>query len=270
MNKSTTHNTLPERFERPHPLSAVAFCFVLAFFFWSLNGAEISISDLLAGFPNMAQIGNEMVPPNVSRFWPMADAVLVTFQMALVGTVIGVLISIPMGVLAAKNLSPHPIIYRSIRALITFFRTVPDIVWALFFVASVGLGPFAGTLALIIDTVGFCARFFAEDMEEVDPGPSEALSTIGGRRLDIVVCSVFPAAMPGMVNTSLFALEKAVRSSVVLGVVGAGGIGAELTVAMDMFQYDLATTIISMIFVLVVGVEWLSSIGRARLLGHQK
>lgn len=260
---------LPDRFCKPGPLPSLFFCLGLGFFLWSLQGAGIRLFDLWAGLPGMAMIVAEMVPPATDRAVPMMGAVLVTFQMALVGTVVGVVISIPLAVLAARNLSPHPLFYHLVRAVVTFARTVPDLAWALFFVASVGLGPFAGTLALVMDTLGFCARFFAEAMEEVEPGPSEALTTMGARRRDVVVCCVLPAAAPAMLNTAFFALEKAVRSSVVLGLVGAGGIGAELAVSMEMFRYDQAATIILMIFLLVLAVERVSALGRSRLMNRQ-
>ena len=262
--------TMPVRFDAPSPVRAAAFALFLGFFMWSLAGAEISIQDLLVGIPNMGQIASEMVPPATDRFTPMLMSVLVTFQMALVGTVIGVIFSVPLAVLAARNLSPHPWVQTAVRGLVSFFRTVPDLAWALFFVVSVGLGPFAGTLTIIVDTIGFCARFFAENMEETDPGPAEALSAIGARRIDIVVCGVLPAALPAMTNTTLFALEKAVRSSVVLGLVGAGGIGAELAVSMEMFRYDQAAMIVLMIFVLVLSVERFSSAARNRLIEGQE
>jgi phosphonate transport system permease protein len=251
----------------PSPWSAVLFAAFLVFFTWSLAGAGISIPDLLSGLPNMASIAGEMVPPATDRFFPMLDSVVVTFQMAVVGTVIGILLSLPLAVLASRNHSPHPAIRHAVRGIVSFMRTVPDLAWALFFVASVGLGPFAGTLTLIVDTIGFCARFFAEAMEEVDSGPPEAMSAIGAGPVDIIACATLPMAMPSMVNTSLFALEKAVRSSVVLGLVGAGGIGAELATSMEMFRYDQAATIVLMIFVLVMAVESLSSHARARLIG---
>lgn len=258
---------LPARFERPSPLSAVLFAGFLAFFTWSLAGAGISIGELLSGLPNMVEIGKEMVPPATDRFMPMLESVLVTFQMAVVGTVIGILLSLPLAVLASRNHSPHPLVRQGVRSFVSFVRTVPDLAWALFFVASVGLGPFAGTLTLIVDTIGFCARFFAEAMEEVDAGPPEAMSAIGAGPVDIIACATLPMAMPSLVNTSLFALEKAVRSSVVLGLVGAGGIGAELATSMEMFRYDQAATIVLMIFVLVMAAETLSSHARAKLIG---
>jgi phosphonate transport system permease protein len=264
---SPAPSLLPNRFRPPSPLSALAFVGFLVFFLWSLAGAGISLPELLRGIPNMIRIGGEMVPPATDRFFPMLGAVVVTFQMAVVGTVVGILLSMPLAVLASKNHTPHPAIRSAVRGAISFMRTVPDLAWALFFVASVGLGPFAGTLTLIVDTIGFCGRFFAEAMEEVDSGPPEALSAIGARPMDVVVCATLPMAMPSLVNTSLFALEKAVRSSVVLGLVGAGGIGAELAASMEMFRYDQAATIVLIIFVLVMAVETLSSWMREKLIG---
>jgi phosphonate transport system permease protein len=117
-----------------------------------------------------------------------------------------------------------------------------------------------------VDTIGFCGRFFAEAMEECDRGPQEALAAAGAGKAAIVFAAVIPAAMPSFVNTSLFAFEKAVRSSVVLGLVGAGGIGIELKVAMDLFRYDEAATIILCIFALVLLVEQMSARIRRRII----
>lgn len=269
-NSAAEVSALPRRFASPSWLSTGLFALFLGFFLWSLAGVGMSLSDLLTGIPNMVTIAGDMVPPATDRAWPIMGAILETFQMALVGTVIGVLLSVPLGLLAARNTSPHPIIRHMVRSMISFFRTVPDLAWALFFVVSVGLGTFAGTLTIIVDTIGFCSRFFAEAMEEVDPGPSEALASIGANPLDRIAVVIFPGALPSMINTSLFSLEKAVRSSVVLGLVGAGGIGAELAVSMEMFRYDQAATIILMIFVLVFSVEQLSTRLRERLMqpGH--
>lgn len=261
---------LPVRFEQPSLLSALLFVAFILFFGWSLAAAGISIPELLNGLPNMARIGAEMMPPATDRALPVLGAVLVTFQMALVGTVIGIIISVPLAILMARNFTPHPAVRSAIRSLVSFIRTVPDLAWALFFVASVGLGPFAGTLTLVMDTIGFCARFFAETIEEIEDGPPEALAAIGAPKTSIIVCATFPMAMPALINTGLFSFEKAVRSSVVLGLVGAGGIGAELATSMEMFRFDQAATIILMIFILVLGVEKLSSTARHSLLQKRR
>ncbi|MFV9473281.1 phosphonate ABC transporter, permease protein PhnE [Advenella sp. RU8] len=268
--RETSKPFLPARFVAPGIGSTLLFVLFIVFFAWSVAASGISVSELLTGLPNMLQITSEMIPPSTDRVEPMMKAVLVTFQMALVGTVIGILISLPLAVLASKNHTPHPWVRSAIRSMVSFIRTIPDLAWALFFVASVGLGPFAGTLTLIMDTIGFCARFFAETIEEVDEGSPEALSALGASNTSVVVCAVLPMAMPSLINTSLFALEKAVRSSVVLGLVGAGGIGAELATSMEMFRYDQAATIVLMIFALVVVVEMLSSRARMSLIQKRK
>ena len=259
-------SSLPDRFDRMSAGAFIAYLVVLAFFIWSVQKTGVSISDLIGGVPQMGRLIGEMLPPSTARLEAVGWALLETFQMAFVGTVVGVILSVPIAVLATPHLSPHPVVYHMARNLIAFFRTVPDLVWALLFVVSVGLGPFAGTLAIVIDKIGFCGRFFAEAMEEADRGPQEALSAMGAGRFSLIMCSVFPAAMPSFINTSLFSLEKATRSSVVLGLVGAGGIGIELKVAMDLFNYDEAATIILAIFALVVLVERVSSFLRKKTL----
>lgn len=257
---------LPARFERPGLLTFLAYLVALAFFVLAVEGSQISLLGFFRGLPQMGDLLARMVPPDVSRLGPISRALLETFQMALVGTALGVAFSLPLAVLASRRLSPHPLAYYAARGLVSWFRTVPDLVWALFFVVTVGLGPFAGTLALMVDTMGFCGKFFAEAMEETETGPQEALTALGARRSGVICSAVIPAALPSFINTSLFSLEKATRSSVVLGIVGAGGIGIELKVAMDLFEYPTAATIIILIFALVLAVERISNSLRQRIL----
>jgi phosphonate transport system permease protein len=256
----------PRRFERPSPLAFALWVAAAAAVLASLQGIGFSASDLIAGVQNMGRMLGEMFPPSLERTGPVAKALLETFQMALAGTVAGVVLSLPLAVLATRHLSPHAAVYHAARSLIALFRTVPDLVWALFFVVSVGLGPFAGMLAITVDIIGFCGRFFAEAMEEADRGPQEALHALGAGRTAVVAAAVIPAAMPSFVNTALFSLEKATRSSVVLGLVGAGGIGIELQVSMDLFRYAEASAIIIAIFALVVAVEQCSAWLRGHLI----
>jgi phosphonate transport system permease protein len=184
----------------------------------------------------------------------------------LIGTGLGILLSFWLAILASRSHSPGRSAYFFSRMVISLFRTVPDLVWALLFVVAVGLGPFAGTLAIMIDTIGFCGRFFAEAMEEVQQGPQDALRALGAGRTAVIFCAVVPAALPSFINSSLFCLEKATRSSVVLGLVGAGGIGIELKVAMEMFHYSQAATAILAIFALVIAVEQSSAAIRRRII----
>jgi phosphonate transport system permease protein len=245
------------RFERT---SAVRFTLgfaALAFVIWSLTAAGPSFDQLARGLPNIGNIVARMFPPDLERLDRILLSLFQTFQMAVAGCVLGLVLSVPLAVLAADKLSPHPAVRAAARALIAVFRTVPDLVWALIFVIAVGLGSPAGVLAIAIDVMGFAGRFFAEAMEETDKGSREALTAIGASRADIIAAAVIPAATPSMIATSLYCLEKATRASVVLGLVGAGGIGVELKVAFDLFAYQTAATIILTVLVLVVTVEQL-------------
>jgi phosphonate transport system permease protein len=257
---------LPPRFHVPGLGTSSAALAGAAILVYSAQAVEFSPILLAQGLPEIGRILGEMFPPDFARISRIGGAVLETFQMALVGTSLGICGSFFLAIMASRVHSPHASIYLFARALVSLFRTVPDLVWALLFVVAVGLGPFAGTLAIMIDTIGFCGRFFAEAMEEVAPGPQEALRAMGARGIDVVFCSVVPAALPSFVNSALFSLEKATRSSVILGLVGAGGIGIELKVAMDLFQYEHAATAILAIFALVITVERISGAVRRRLI----
>lgn len=208
----------------------------------------------------------QMFPPDFSRGMHIAAKLFETLQMALAGSALGLIFAVPFAILATDRLSPHPVIRTGARALIAVFRTVPDLVWAIFFIIVVGLGPAAGVMAIMVDKIGFAGRFFAEAMEEADTGPQDALRAIGASRLGIIFSAVFPACLPSFTATSLFALEKSVRGSAALGLVGAGGIGVDLKVAFDLFNYDEALAIILMMLVLVIGVEQASGWIRRRLI----
>jgi phosphonate transport system permease protein len=235
-------------------------------FVWANGRVGASLGSLIEGLPQLARVAGEMLPPDLSRIRPVGTAILETLLMALVGSVYGALLGFALAIPGRRSAAGRPRLYWPARALVSFFRTVPDLVWAVLFVVAVGLGPFAGALAIAIDTAGFCGRFFAEAMEEVDPGPEEALRALGATPLGILFSAVVPAALPAFVNVAMFSLEKAVRASVVLGLVGAGGIGIELKVAMDMFQFGQATTIILLVFGMVLVVEQLCARVRAACL----
>ena len=167
----TSTHSLPPRIEFPG-LGSFAFLLISALVLvHAANGVSFSLRQLVAGLPDIGRILSEMFPPDVQRLDRIAAALLETFQMALVGTALGVLGSFFLAVFASRVHSPHRVIYSLARALVSLFRTVPDLVWALLFVVAVGLGPFAGTLAIMVDTMGFCGRFFAEAMEEAHVGP---------------------------------------------------------------------------------------------------
>ncbi len=261
----------PERPGRERPdttprfgsMSALRFTILVALgavIIASVVDVSRSPQRLVDGGPRVASLIDRMMPPDTDPAFlaRMGWRLVETFEIALAGTVLGVLLSLPIAWLSARSVSPVPVAAFLFKALVSFFRTVPDLVWALIFVVTVGLGAIAGTMTIMVDTIGFCGRFYAEAMEDADRAPQEALGAIGASRFSILCSAVLPDAMPSLINTTLFAMEKAVRSSVVLGLVGAGGIGQELKSAFDLFQYQKASSIILSIFIIVIAMEWLT------------
>ncbi len=259
----------PPRFQHRSIAEYVAIIVVLALVLTSVMNTAPSLDKLQRGTARLFAPSGflmQMFPPDFSRVEHITWKLVETLQMAVAGAALGLVFAVPFAILATDRLSPHPVIKIAARGMIAFFRTVPDLVWAIFFIIVVGLGPAAGVLALMIDKIGFAGRFFAEAMEEADTGPQDALRAIGASRMGVIFSAVFPACLPSFTATSLFALEKSVRGSAALGLVGAGGIGVDLKVAFDLFNYDEALTIILMMLVLVVAVEQGSSWIRSKLI----
>lgn len=259
MNNNNSKSQMPSRFTNPSIFSWIVLIVFIAFFIHGMSGSNITFDRLIRGTFNLGQFLAEAFPPNFSRIEFIAKSMLETFGMAVVGVTFGIILSFPMALLCSRNTAPNMLIMSISRIVVATLRTIPDLIWALIFVVAVGLGPLAGILAIIADTIGFCARFFSERIEEVDPGPGTALTAIGASKTSVVFGAMVPECFPSFVATSLFGLEKAVRSAVVLGLVGAGGIGIELTSAMNLFRYDEALAIIIVILVVVIFVEQVAS-----------
>lgn len=251
-------------------LSPISFCLAVvlgALAIAALSKVGPTPQQLIDGVPNMLNLLDRMLPPNTDPGFlkRVTQKILETLQIAFAGAAIGIVLSVPIAWFAARGVSPIGRASYVVKCFVALLRTVPDLVWALLFVATVGLGAVAGTMTIIVDTIGFCGRFFAEAMEDSDKDSREALSAIGASSGNLLTSAILPDAAPSMVNSSLFALEKAVRSSVVLGLVGAGGIGQELKVSFDLFQYANASAIIAAIFVIVLLMEIATDYLRRRL-----
>jgi phosphonate transport system permease protein len=259
----------PARFAPVGAGRFLSYAIALVILFWAFEGAGWSASKLIASPASLADFMSRAWPPSTDNLPRLGWKMLETLQIAISGAAAGIVLSLPIALLAARGLIGGRWLNTIVRIWLGFLRAVPDIAWALVFVVAVGLGPFAGMLAIMVDTIGFCGRFFADDMEAVDKGPSEALTATGARKLDIVACAVIPAAMPAFISTSLYALEKAVRSSTILGLVGAGGIGIELKVGFDLFDYPTAMSVILMIAVVVIAVEHVGVLARGRIIGTE-
>lgn len=220
---------------------------------------EARPQDLITGIHGMADFIHRAVPPDFSRlpamFWPT----LQTIDIALFGTACAVVMAVPLAVLAAANLSPSRFMYYAARSVIGITRAVPDLVWALLFVTAVGLGPFPGALALSVHSVGMLGRLFAESIEHMDMAPIHALELTGARRIQVFTHGIVPGIMPTLAGISLYRLDENIRSSLVLGFVGAGGIGFQLQTAMNLFQYQEVSLVLIIIFVIVLAAERLSA-----------
>ncbi|WLV24330.1 phosphonate ABC transporter, permease protein PhnE [Aciduricibacillus chroicocephali] len=256
----------PPRFKKPGTLTVLTWILFAVLLGLGLQGAELNWSRLVNGIINMGNFVATAFPPDPSRFTPIMMRMLETFEIALVGTVIGVLASIPIALCCSRNTCSNVLIRTVVKSAVSAMRTIPDLIWALIFVISVGLGPLAGILTIAVDTIGFCARFFSERIEEMEKGPAEALESAGASRFGVIAGAILPAGFPSFVGTSLFSIEKAVRSAVILGLVGAGGIGVELSTAMSLRKFDEALMIILMILVVVITVEQISSRIRKRVI----
>lgn len=239
---------------------------LLAVFIQAAYVTESKPQDLVTGARGMADLLHRAFPPNFAvlahAWWPS----LVTIDTAVMGTIFGVILAAPLAVLAARNTTPSPVIYGLSRSIIAVARAIPDLVWALLFVTAVGLGPFAGVLALVVHSIGMLGRLFAEVIEDMDMGPVEALSLTGAGRMAVFSHAVVPGVAPSLLGITLYRFDENIRSSLVLGFIGAGGIGFELNTAMSLFQYRDVAFYLIVNFALVLIVERFSAWLRARVL----
>lgn len=262
----TVRHAVPPRFERPSVFTFILWVMLVAILVAGISQVDVSAGRAVRGVNRFFEFMGGAIPPDFSRWRPITGYMLQTLQMATVGVFFGVILSLPVALLASVNTSPHLIVRQITRILVSAVRTIPDLIWALIFVICVGPGVLAGILAIILDTIGFCARFFSERIEESPKGPTEALASTGGGRLATILGSIVPECAPSFTATSLFAVEKAIRSAVILGLVGAGGIGVELKASLDLWRYDQAMAIILVILAVVIVAEQISTYVRKRFL----
>ncbi len=248
--------------------SALGFLGLLAFFVMLAQATlvvQARPQDLITGAHGMADILRRAMPPDFAKLpdelWPALE----TVDIAFFGTTAAVLLAVPLAVLAARNTTPGRPLYAAARATIALCRAVPDLVWALLFVTAVGLGPFPGALAVSVHSVGMLGRLFAEVIEDMDMGPVEALTTTGANRLQVFSHAVVPSVLPSLLGIALYRLDENIRSSLVLGFVGAGGLGFELLTAMNLFQYRTVSLLLVLTFAIVILAERMSAALRRRI-----
>lgn len=225
---------------------------------WSAQGAEIDFPELFSSGGNMVEFARGFVQPDFTDWKSFIEEMLVTIQIAIWGTFLAVLFSVPCGLLCAENISPwwirHPL-----RRLMDAFRAINEMIFAMLFITAVGLGPFAGVLALFIHTLGTLSKLFSEAAESIDSRPIEGIRATGARGIDEVVYGVIPQVMPLWVSYTLYRFEANVRSASVVGMVGAGGIGMLLWDAIRAFEYNRTSAMILIIILTVTLLDYLSS-----------
>lgn len=256
------------RLERAFPVPRTRFLLgvpvALVVLVWSMGGAEFNVVKLGEGAVNMGEFLGRLFPPDFARFGVIVELLVETLQMAIVGTVLGTVVSLLVAFAAASNIAPRALYYPA-RWVMNIIRSVPDLVFALMFVSAVGLGPFAGILAMTLGSLGSIGKIFAEAMESVDRGPIVAMQAVGASKRQVVQYGVLPQAAPLLVSYTLLLFEGNVRGATILGLVGAGGIGLELTTAMRMYDYGHLSAIIICIIVLVTMIDQGSALIRRRI-----
>ena len=232
---------------------------VLIISFIAAQAVEFSFEKLLHGAPFMADFLHRMFPPNWSILPKVLRETLLTMELAWISTVLATILSLPVGFLAAKNVFELPLLRKITIFILNADRAIDSLILALFFVSAVGLGPFPGVLALAIHSVGMLGKLFADAIESIDPGPVEALASVGAGKLALIRWGIWPQVAPHFISYFLFRFELNVRTAVVLGLVGAGGVGFLLTQYMRLFQYQEVCTVLLVILVLVMLVDAVSS-----------
>ncbi|AMB59504.1 phosphonate ABC transporter, permease protein PhnE [Microterricola viridarii] len=255
---------LERAFRAPRSRFLIGIPVAILLLLWSFNGAEFNFAKLGQGTVNMGEFLSRLFPPDFSKFGTIAELLIETFQMAIVGTVLGAVLSLFVAFAAASNIAPKWLYYPA-RWVMNAIRSVPDLVFALMFVSAVGLGPFAGILAMTLGSLGSIGKIFAEAMESVDNGPITAMQAVGASKRQVIQYGVLPQAAPLLVSYTLLLFEGNVRGATILGLVGAGGIGLELTTAMRMYDYGHLSAIIICIIVLVTAIDQGSALIRKRI-----
>ena len=227
---------------------------------------EINFLELFSdSFKYFGDIFSRMLPPDFSNIGNLIYAMVETIEIAFLGTFIAIVLSIPVGLLSARNLAPNYGIFLVARTVTIFFRAIPEFIIAMILVIAIGFGAIPGVLALGIHTMGFLAKFYAEDIEHINKGPVDVLRSSGASKRQIISFAVIPQIIPSFIGNNLYILDRNIRMATMLGIVGAGGIGYELQSSFRMFEYQKVSSIILIIFVTIFLIDNLSSYIRSKV-----
>jgi len=288
--KPQAPSRMPPRPKRSYRNWAIAL-FLLGVLYWAFAGSQFNLKELILGSPKMVDWLRDSLPPDFTtitdpsrysfppelnlkqllsplslgaelndireRWWTntfpqtVVGATIQTIQMALAGTFLATLFAFPFSFLAARNTSPHPVVYHGIKLTVNFMRSIPDF--------AIGLGPFTGTMALAFHTTTVLIKLLAESIENIDAGVIEAIQATGARYLQVISFAVVPQVMPDFISFVLYRFETNIRSAAVLGLIGAGGIGFIMKSDFSLFQYPQAATTVLVLIVLVMLVDYTSA-----------
>ncbi|OOG45001.1 phosphonate ABC transporter, permease protein PhnE [Polaromonas sp. A23] len=249
---------LPPAPPRANLVALLAWGVLIALLAASWKGAEMRPADLWRDSGNMAQYASSFFPPNFKEWRYYLEEMVVTLQIALWGTALAVVCAIPLGLLCSENIAPVWV-RQPVRRLMDAARAINEMVFAMLFIVAVGLGPFAGVLALWVHTTGILAKLFSEAVESIDPQPVEGIRATGANVLEEICYGVIPQVLPLWISYTLYRFESNVRSASVVGMVGAGGIGVVLWEIIRGFQYAETCAVMIIIVVTVSVIDLISA-----------
>lgn len=230
---------------------------VILYFGWVVATMPIDWGRVAEGVERALRIFGGAFPPSFARSGLLIDGFLESLKIAILATTGGVILSVPIAFMAARNIAPLPVFYLG-RALIIVARSFHPVIVAIIFVKAVGFGPFAGVLTLVVYSIGFVAKMLAERIEEIDFGQVEAMRAAGAPYFSTLFYAIFPQIMPRQIGLTIYQLDSNLRASAVVGIVGAGGIGATLANAFGRYDYDFALAITIVIVAVILVSEGIS------------
>ncbi len=240
-------------------------CAAAALLIVSVRLSDVHIAKLIAGLPRLAAWAAKAWPPQLNEIDIMLLRAAETVAIATVATAVATVIAFPLSVLISKNVTPWAFIGTPVRLFVNTFRGIDTVVFALLFVAAVGLGPFAGVLGMLIHSIGVIAKLNSEAIETVPSAPLEAATMTGASRTSVVTYALLPSVLPSLASVALYVWEANVRTSTILGIVGAGGIGIEIKAAIDLLDFPRLFTLTAIVLVMVTIIDQLSAWLRRRL-----
>lgn len=245
--------------------TSFTFMLIIVLIIWSFIYTGFNFGDLMIGIPQIGDLFKQIIPPDFEYLQQITTPMLDTIRMAIVSTVLGSIVSIPIALLCASNIVHQKWISIPSRFILNIVRTIPDLLLAAIFVAVFGIGQIPGILALFILTICIIGKLLYESLETIDPGPMEAMTAVGANKIKWIVFGVVPQAISSFMSYVLYAFEVNIRASAVLGLVGAGGIGLFYDQTLGLFQYPKTATIILFTLVIVVVIDYISTKVRAHL-----